>query len=47
MLIIILNYMIELKTNYNDNKYIFNLSYGNNSDALSKKKHNKIKNNVI
>ena len=37
-------YDIELKTNYNDNKYIFNLSYGNNSDALSKKKHNKVNN---
>ena len=37
-------YDIELKTNYKDNKYIFNLSYGNNSDALSKRNQNKVYN---
>ena len=37
-------YDIELKTNYKDNKYIFNLSYGNNSDALSKRNQNKVSN---
>ena len=32
-------YDLDLKTNYNDNKYIFNLSAGNNSSVHSKKKN--------
>jgi len=38
-------YDIELKQNYNDNKYIFNLSAGNCSNLISKKNQNK-KNNI-
>ena len=32
---------VRLKSNYNDNKYIFNLSAGNNSNSFSKRKINK------
>ena len=38
-------YDIELKTNYNDNKYIFNLSAGNYSNLISTKSKSK-KNNI-
>ena len=34
-------YDLDLKSNYNDNKYIFNLSAGNNSNSFSKRKINK------
>ena len=36
---------VGLKSNYNDNKYIFNLSAGNCSNLISKKNQNK-KNNI-